>query len=186
VAPANGGDGALISLAQAQGFDAQPTTLSRDDFDKAVAEGGHTVMYRGVVGSDEKSAADIHAEVRDGEYRPGYGIFGNGYYMAPDSDKATSFSDGTPGSVGRYALHADANTVTYENVRSEMDKVYETGWKNLSVESQSVLSDFGRFAMSKGYDAIHVPVGTKMLGGALVQREEYVILNRGALLADSG
>ena len=190
------GDLALIGIAKEQGFDAKPTVMSSDDFDQAVAEGGHSVMYRGINpdsdwrgGREPQSGAEVHTQTRDGDYHPGYGVFGNGYYMATDRAKAESFSDGAPGSVGRYALHKDAKTVTFEDLRSEYGRYFDSQYKTDPMETKGMTTDYGRFAASRGYDAIHVPVGTKMTGGGgggTVQREDWVILNRGALIADSG
>jgi len=189
------GDQALVGLAQQQGFDAPPTVLSSDDFDRAVAEGGHAVMYRGINpesfwGEDKwgkkLSGADVHAQTREGDYQPGYGVFGNGYYFATDKEKAESFSDGQPGSLGRYALAADARVITYEDLLREYGDWFDTDYSSASLETQGMTTDFGRYAAARGYDAIRVPVGTRILGGGTVQREEWVVLNRGALIADRG
>jgi hypothetical protein len=183
----NEGDLALIGLARRQDFDAHPTVVDDAEFDSTVASGGHKPLYRGIVGAEGKTASDIHREVREGTYRPGYGIFGNGYYMAPGRDKAESFSDGTPGSLGRYALNRDAKTITYDELLAEFRERFRSPeWQTTPTASQNILGDFGRFAMARGYDAIHVPAGTKLIGGAQVQREEWVILNRGALIAAAG
>lgn len=187
------GDRALRAIVERQGFDAPPTVVPAAEFDAYVRDGGHTVMYRGVNpesfwGEDKwetkLSAADVHTQLREGDFRPGYGVFGNGTYMAPGRDKAESFGDGTPGSVGTYALHRDARTITYTDLRDRYDReVYSAPDYDLRSAKTGVTQDFGRYAAALGYDAIHVPVGTPMFGGSKVQREEYVILNRGALIA---
>jgi len=188
------GDLALAGVARQQGFDALPTVLSGSEFDRAVAESGHAVMYRGVDPASfwgegkwqKRSGADVHAQLREGDYQPGYGVFGNGYYFATDKQKAESFSDGKPGSLGRYALAADARVIDYEDLRREYGDWFDSDWSSASVETQGVTGDFGRYAASKGYDAIRVPVGTRIPGGGTVQREEWVVLNRGTLIADRG
>lgn len=188
------GDLALIGIARAQGFDARPVVLTSDEFDRAVARGGHAVMYRGInpdsfwgEGKWERaSGAEVHRQFREGEYHPGYGVFGNGYYFATDREKAESFSDGEPGSLGRFALHPDAKIVDYEDLRAEYGEYFDSDYQGDPLETQGATSDFGRFAASRGYDAIRVPVGTRMMGGGKVQREEWVVLNRGALIADGG
>jgi len=191
------GDPAMVALAHAQGFDAHPTKLSDSEFDAEVASGGHTVIYRGTRPPDDMiqfgqqpapgspdSPAGMHEQFRSGSYRPGFGMFGNGFYMAPSHEKAASFSDGSPGSVGRFALHHDAKVVDYEYLLDQFGSVYKgPKWKAASTETKDVISDFGRFAMAKGYDAIRVSAGGKIASGGTVQNEEYVILNRGALLA---
>jgi len=181
-------DLALVALAKKQGFDAHPHVLSSEQFDKAVADDGHTVVYRGLKGAGGKSAADLHDQTRGGAYEPGFGVFGNGYYMAPGRDKAESFSDGTVGSVGRYALDAKARTITYTELDNDFFKYFKSpSWQTDPVEVRGMHGDFGRYALARGFDAIRIPAGTPLAaGGGLVQREEFVILNRGALLADRG
>jgi hypothetical protein len=185
-------DRALVALADEQGFTDRPTSMNSEEFDAVVASGDHVVMFRGVKATDDMTAAEIHAQTREGDYAPGVGVFGNGYYMASGATgeaKAGTFADGTPGSLGRYALRPDARTITYTELRGKFGEYYESGYRRDPLATKAMNVDFGRFAMALGYDAIHVPVGTPLLGGGGtngVQREEYVILNRGMLIADAG
>lgn len=188
------GDLALVGIAREQGFDGPATVMSTEDFDRAVAESGHAVMYRGVNPDsfwgegkwERRTGAEVHAQLREGDYQPGFGVFGNGHYFATDSAKAESFSDGQPGSLGRYALHAQARVIDYTDLLSEYGAFFDSDYSSSPVGTQDVTGDFGRYAASKGYDAIRVPVGTRMSGGGTVQREEWVVLNRTALIADGG
>lgn len=178
------GDKALFAIAARQGFDGPPEVVPSARFDSFVREGGHTPLHRGLKATEDMTAAEIHAETREGRYRPGVGMFGNGYYMAPDLDKAAPFSDGTPGSLGRYALNKDARTITFTEIRGKYGEIADSpGFKRTS-EKAAIIADYGRLAASLGFDAIHVEAGTPMLGGGTVGRTEYVVLNRTALIAE--
>ena len=189
-----GGDLLGEHLAAEQGFDRLPEVISHAEFERRKKDMG-LVLYRGVntTGRAEpgmggefkgKPATEVHDEFRYGRYHMGLGSFGNGTYMTRNSQHAKGYSDLTPGSVARYGLRKDAKIVELPDLIKEYD-AYHKGLPKDSPESE-LYSDLGRFAMGRGYDAIHVPRGSEALGtGPEGAKDQYVILNRGKVIAEA-
>lgn len=182
------GDAGLRAIAKEQGF-GKPVTVSDDEFDRMTKEQGLDVLYRGVKGNEDESvsAADINAQYRNGEYQPGYGIFGNGYYAYGEADKADAehYADGTHGSLARYALAKDAKVVEYTDVKQAWDQNINQKWDTVADSTYTMARDPGRYAALMGYDAIRISAGSN-IGGRTMEKTQYVILNRGATVAAAG
>ena len=180
------GDPGLAAIVHEQGFDAKPTTVSDSEFDRIVQERGAEVFYRGVKGADDLSAADIHGQFRDGEYESGYGIFGNGFYMTPDASVAERYADGTPGSVGRFALDEGARVIDYADLRGRHNETISMRWDTVADSTEILSADPGRFAAMLGYDAVRLSAGSTVPGMGTMSQTQIIILNRGALIAAAG
>jgi hypothetical protein len=130
--------------------------------------------------------AEIHRQLRSGPLRVGIGTFGNGFYMAESRTHAKAYGDKTPESVGRYGLRSDAKVIRWPALLAEMDAYANEhpemrDWR--SVESRAY-GDPGRFAMARGYDAIEIHKGERPGIGAEAAGNQWVILNRTALVSE--
>jgi hypothetical protein len=174
----------LVSIAKRQGFDAKPTKGSVDD---VIANGG-TEIHRGLVPhkASGKSAEDLEGEFKNGEYGPGKGNFGNGYYFttspgvakmyagAPVADKGYNAKPVSGGRVVRAALKPDAKIAHYEDIQKQQKQWFKDKSKNVQHDTHSIgyivpkdktspvvmdgVRDPGHFAALMGYDAIRVPL----------------------------
>jgi hypothetical protein len=152
-----GADRGLAVIANRQGFDGKPQVVSKAEMDKLVAE-GHAEMFRGVVGSYRKSAADMQEDTRSGPAFFGNGMFANGYYFSEDRQVGVDYSDKSPGSVLRGVLIKDANIVSYKEIEAE----HEAFLKSIigrpdAMAMRTTYDDLGRYAAARGYDAIVIP-----------------------------
>jgi ADP-ribosyltransferase exoenzyme/putative peptidoglycan binding protein len=178
------GDPAGERLAGEIGYAGPPQLADPASFDRMVNDGSiGQVLYRGVEeGNYKKTAGEIQREWRVGRYHMGLGTFGNGSYMAVNRAHAKEYADGTPGSFGRFGLRKDARVVKWDDLIREHDD-YHRGTKDGDPERQ-LYGDVGRFAMARGYDAISVPKGTHPGFGAPAGGDQYVVLNRTAVIAE--
>lgn len=192
-------DAALAAIQREQGFDGQPTVLSRKDFRQAARSGEVRELHRGVSTEEQAEA------FRTGElYAGGVGMYGSGTYAATDLSHAREFGDSTM----RIGLRQDARVISYSDLRAEMD-AHVGGMKEIAdidramvreAESASgierigiyaraarrreevggpeyaVSQNPGRFAALRGYDAIDIPDGS---GGP-----QMIILNRTAVIVE--
>jgi len=191
-----GGDLLGEKIAEAQGFDQLPEVVSREEFEQRRGKDIGLVLYRGVntTGRAEpgmggefkgKPASEVHDEFREGRYHMGIGSFGNGTYMTRNSQHAKGYSDLTEGAVARYGLSKDAKIVELPDLIDEHNK-YMEGLPETSRLRRVFGDDIGRYAMSRGYDAIHVPRGSQAIGvGPEGAKDQYVILNRGKVIAEA-
>ena len=191
-----GGDLLGEKIAEAQGFDQLPEVVSREEFEQRRGKDIGLVLYRGVntTGRAEpgmggefkgKPASEVHDEFREGRYHMGIGSFGNGTYMTRNSQHAKGYSDLTEGAVARYGLSKDAKIVELPDLIDEHNK-YMEGLPETSRLRRVFGDDIGRYAMSRGYDAIHVPRGSQALGvGPEGAKDQYVVLNRGKVIAEA-
>lgn len=178
------GDEALFHLAIQQGFDGPATAVSRAEMDTAIrggflGRGAATPMYRGVRPSPDgtRTAAQIHEQVRSGPAHYGLGFSGNGYYMSSSRSEASRYGD-----VARYALHARARVVDLRELDAEQS-AYLASLPQGSA-ARRVFSDPGRYAAARGYDAIKWRRGEET-GKAPGEEDEFIVLNRSALLAEA-
>lgn len=175
-------DRLMSSIAHQQGFDGPPKVVSRAEMDTLVAN-GHTEIFRGVgpgKGPDgaARSAAAIQEQLRSGAAHYGLGQYGNGIYTSTSRDNAEGiYSSGAPGSVARMALHPKAKTVEYGDLSREYQEHLKSGGRDNP--DGHVISDMGRFAAAKGYDAIRVPETAAADGDST-----YVVLNRTAVAVE--
>lgn len=216
-------DNTLAAIGRRQGFDGKPTVGSIDETVKA----GGIEIHRGVVGykgsntMKPQKAAEIVEEFKTGEYEPGTGLYGNGFYFSTSSRVARHYATWNKGDGARLraGLKPGAKVVDYDHLQGEMK-----AWKaEVAPKTQSitdlyakdfktprdqysphmveyVMSDPGRFAAMKGYDAIKVvghqdgapalkgePTATRPGGRhKFSANDQYVILNRTAIVIEEG
>lgn len=183
--------------------------VGADEFDRMRADRQiGLVLYRGVEdGGAGVTAEQIHGEMtRQGKTRLGNGIFGNGWYMATTRRHAEAY-----GLTARYGLRADARTTTWEDLLVEYEQwereqkrklghsiewgdrreaAYtsdKTGTKYPAGDPLIAAygGDLGRFAAARGYDAYRIKKGTSPGVGRPAAGNQWVVLNRGALIADT-
>ncbi|MEU2042632.1 MFS transporter [Nocardia niwae] len=181
-------DPAMAYIARAQGFDSLPVHATPEEIDALVAAGDHE-LFRGV--RDPRYAV----ELRSGRYLtgvPGSSSFGIGIYASTDSEVALGYSDDRSDGVIRMALPRSARTIDFSRLQEEMnaeisalddeEQTLAAGEQNPEVRARrgelavkrEILSDAGRYAAVRGYDAYYV----REDGAADV----WVILNRSAVV----
>lgn len=170
-------------LAAEQGFDGPPHVVTSDEFAEMRRRGEfRTVLFRGVGGgSKAMPAEEVHREWRAGRYRHGLGTFGNGTYMAVRRAHAAEY-----GEVAQFGLRKTARVITWDMLLKEMEQ-----WSrrvrakdNYDEDPEwNLYGDPGRYAMARGYDAIFVPKGSKPGLGREAGGDQYVILNRTAMVS---
>ena len=201
-------DPVLEEIAYEQWGGAAATPVGAAELDRMRAERQvGIILYRGVEdGGGGVTAGQIHDQMHQpGKIRLGNGIFGNGWYMATTRRHAESY-----GVTARYGLRADARTTTWEDLLVEYaqwereqqqrlgrpvewddrrEVAYESRHGTIYPPGDPVIaafgSDLGRFAAARGYDAYRVKKGTSPGIGAPAGGNQWVILNRGALVADT-
>lgn len=131
-------------------------------------------------------------DYRSGPLRGGNGTFGNGTYMAAGRRHAAAYADGSPDSLGKFGLRADAKVVRWPDLSKEFeDWFYETfGEKPDYLEYRKrpeyeAFGDIGAWATARGYDAIHILKGEKPGFGLEAKGEQYNVLNRAALIGEA-
>lgn len=137
--PAGGDDQALVEIRRAQGFDGLPDVVSKADFDRAVSAGDVVETWRGVNGGKANEYAEAF---RSGDLHPGWGVYGNGTYVANDREQAElaagRFEPGsTEGALLRIGLTSDANVISIEMLRAEM-KAYDRKNASRMVEAEEL------------------------------------------------
>lgn len=170
----------LATIADLQGFSGKPESVTKSEMSGLAKGGSHYILYRGVsstassgwrhknTGGSAKTAKQIQDELRDGDAYYGVGVYGNGYYFSTDRMTAVGYSDRTTGSVVRAALPKYAKIGQYNALAAEVQKLM--GHPAASLDNREVFADVGRYAASRGYDAL-------VVGGY----GYYVVLNRSIL-----
>jgi hypothetical protein len=175
------GDGALARILAEQGFDGAPELVDE-------LPTGLLPLYRGVdpgmaewdVGG--LTGAAMNEQFRTGGLFPGLGLYGNGTYFSISREVAevyggAGYGDLPPGNILVAALRPDARVIDYDELLAEIRR------EGLS---ESVLADPGRYAASRGYDAIRVDGHTDGSDVADASGRDhftqYVVLNRRALV----
>lgn len=176
-------DNVLVNIGTMQGFDALPTTMSKKKMDAFIKNGGGKAIYRGVV-DGKVSAKNILKSFRSGDYQPGKGLYGNGFYFSESESVASQFAGGIAENLVRVALKKDARVITLTDLYGLIKvsgKNREFGGKMGSIR------DPGRYAAMLGYDAIYV---TNEFDGGIdsdgnsTREPQYVVLNRTALVVE--
>ena len=167
-------DPVLEGLCKEQGFDGLSTVVSKDEMDKIIKE-GHTELFRGLA-SDQKIDVDTHI---NGKHFTGRGMYGNGIYTAygdGNFDEAIKYSEGNVhGGVVRLALDKDARILDLSgkeayNLMEDYLKSDRLVSEDIEFAKRLVLSDPGKLAVARGYDAIRI------------EEEGYlIVLNRSAM-----
>lgn len=184
------GDPILARVASKQGFDGKPAVGSNEQLDAAIAEGGVELWrgYNAWADSNDRIAgpADIRRvqrEWREGEYKAGNGIYGQGVYTSVNSWTASTFSyghdwNGDSGvlkwSTQRMVLSPEARVVDWDDPALDAWPEFKFG--------AALGWDRGRAAAALGYDAMRIPAGED--DGSGEDDVQYVLFNRTALLVE--
>lgn len=204
----SGGDALLGAVLEHQGFNGKPDVVSPDEMDAYVTTGKEKQGYRGF---DDGNGYDT--AFMSGKNYPGYGIYGNGTYVAMQKGSDASgakteaggyaVAHGTDGAVLRLSLKKGANIGKYTDLQTEMNNEWRqvqsklrtvrasmnaTPFSDPSYASlkrqesdlklqESVYSNVGRYAASKGLDGYKVNQSHNGSG----RTAYHVILNRTAL-----
>lgn len=191
LAAAAGGrqDLALAQIYRQQGFDGRPAEVGWEYIDEIVySDDGSRRLFRGV-----SNLSDV-TDFKSGEtHFPGTGDYGNGTYATTDYDRAlVVYAHEQEDQLMEMVLRPGPRTVSYHDLYEEQKKALEPIDSELTrllddstaaatirreelEEKKFILSDRGRFAAIKGYDAYTVDDGT------VGPHEEWVILNRTAV-----
>jgi hypothetical protein len=200
------GDPVIGIVASAQAFDRLPVVGTQQELDDAVAAGG-VELWRGYQPagydrhddeSNEQAIARYVREWREGEYKAGNGIYGQGVYMSVDREAAKGFAmygarygydrdpdddlltsphgRGDRRSLQRQVLSPDARVISWNDPRLAAAGAFR--WDTPG------MWDRGRLAAALGYDAMIVPEGQD--DGSGLDRTQYVVFNRTALLVEDG
>lgn len=139
-----------------------PQVVSREDFDKYVADSGAVVCYRGVKDIDSMTGENMQFQMAYNTQEPyfGDGIFGDGLYFSTRKDTAESYAGRAE--IATCAVRPDANILEYGSPEHDKAK------KRVQTTDDSVA------ALCAGYDVIHKKQGSN--------EDYYVILNRAALV----
>jgi len=170
------GDEALYHIAVTQGFDALPETLTAVEMDERIRQGA-TELFRGIEHTRDGrlSAGEMHRQVREGPVFYGLGFAGNGIYAGNVRSTAAEY-----GFTGRYALRPDARVVDFRELQEEQEQYLASVGRDTVLGR--VYADAGRYAAARGYDAIRWRRGDE---SGQPGKHEYIVLNRGTLLADA-
>lgn len=181
-------DYTLKEMYRMTGYDGLPTMLSQSEYDKMVASGQITDLYRTVRGQGGVSGQVYVQDFRTGDYFAGKGLYGNGTYFTPSKSYAESYG----GELIQAGLRSDAKVVSYSDLQELMKQnsgldtyrqaLFERGWSEKDVSLLDAFQkmdrinaqEIGKFAVSMGYDAID-------LGTMPHTFPEVIVLNRTAL-----
>ncbi|MGW4720999.1 hypothetical protein [Nocardia sp. NPDC004260] len=189
------GDPALAQILRRQGFDGLPRLVDAEGMREAV-EGGWTEMSRGV-----RRLQDVEEFKTADSFVPGRGGYGSGTYVfgrepgknEPDSahlremakDWSGDPTGADPGGVIHMAMHPEALTTDLRSLTAQRDaelasidaelrQAPERSARRTELdERKNVLSDVGRYAASRGYDAYRIN-----------DMYVWVVLNRTALIVE--
>lgn len=167
----------LAFIVRGQGFDAKPQVNTREEIDRAVAD-GWIETWRGVGLYDGPiQPSEVNRGLRFGPFEPGRGIYGNGVYVSVrrntaetfrGRDPKTDFPSGPgpdfgpedyegeerPDSLLRIAIDPKARMADYDELRQEVQN-WAAGAEEHSSEA-NVFADVGRYAAARGYDVMLV------------------------------
>lgn len=172
----------LKTIADLQGFSGLPEVVTKSEMAKLANSGNYTILYRGVKATRRssswsaaplagpKTAKQIQDEMRRGNAYYGVGVYGNGYYSTPSRSTAVGYSDGTAGSVIRFALPTSAKMGDYNKLSAEAMKLYQHN--KATMETKDVFADVGRYAAARGYDALRVTSGIVVLNRTILKIQD--------------
>ena len=176
------GDSALNGILDAQGFNGVPQVVGPDGM-RAAIDSGWEPLWRGVGGAPGLSPEEVAEQYRSGPMRAGFGTHGNGVYFASDLNRAVVESYGS--ATIRAALSPQARVVDSQDLREEMERS-GLGWGSLrrggGSPKQVVLADAGRYAATRGYDAIVHRMQDLRTGRW--EPAEIIVLNRTATIVE--
>lgn len=174
----------LNAIQNRMGYNALPTLVKTESVLDDLATQGWKKVYRGIGRGgkrDEEFAAKSVQAFKTGEHYAGNGIYGNGTYTTNKLDTAMLYAEGKTSGLLKMAISPKAKIIdvielqemTRANLLAAANKRgFATIQQFMSkdYDRYTILSDIGRFAASKGYDAISVPQGSEQV--------YYVVLNR--------
>jgi hypothetical protein len=197
--PSDPEDQYTSAIVREQGFDGQPHVVSRAELDQYVL-GGEVEIFRGLVGDEQRTAAQYARQFRYGVFFVGRGAYGSGTYTSETLDDARAFADGPDDVVVRKTLKRAARVGAgealalasraelrweIEQLRSGLlvarDEAIRQGNTQAARLAQARydqgvaiaagrLSNLGRYAAYLGYDALYFE-----------RHGYYLILNRTAV-----
>lgn len=153
-------DVGIQHVGRMQGFDAPATKVSKAEMDDLVKNGALEI-HRGVhepYYGDPISVNDVLSTADDGEYQPGHGIYGNGWYFSVNPNVADIYG-GDAGLGMRAALKPDAKLIEYDEALKLMSKERTSLTQEDGIHPEFTNGwgrDVGRWAVTKGYDGISV------------------------------
>lgn len=147
----------MVTVGKRQGFDGPATVVTKQEMDDLLADGrGSTEFWRGGVTTTPEAADAFADSMRRGEYGPGVGNYGNGYYYSTDKWVAEQYAGDTDKAeksvLVRAALKPNARVIDYEQALERMATEEQRDPSPYSLWA----GDVGRWAISKGYDAYTV------------------------------
>lgn len=158
-------DRVMTDIARKSGADGKPTVLSSAEF-----EAQARVVTRRGFGNGR--AAD---QFLDGDYEPGVGLKGNGFYSTQNLDEGNQYAtkldgDAKGGRTLSLGLREDARIISIDDLDAQMEVLGDRvpDWYR---------DDPNRWALAQGYDAVHVP---------RKRGDWYIMLNRASVLVDGG
>jgi SPP1 gp7 family putative phage head morphogenesis protein len=150
------GDGVLAQLYIRRGFDGLPTVIDEDAFDELI-DAGASPLYRGLSGSRAGTAEELLEALRNGEYFPGFGVYGNGTYSSFNFSDAWGYANRETSNVLRMIMDPSANVVRYDDLVMEWRTFLRSDeFDRLSDAAKLLVEDIGRYAVARGYDGIDV------------------------------
>jgi hypothetical protein len=111
----------MESIYHSQSFDEKPEVLDQKEFNKAVRQGGLTVLYRGLKtsgGRAQSAKTQYSDQFKYSDYFGGLGIYGNGTYASKDLGDAKSyggFGTYSEGDVIKMAIRPEAKIVDHDD-----------------------------------------------------------------------
>lgn len=185
------GDPIIGRIASKHGFDGKPAVGTNQELDAAIAEGG-LELWRGYNKWIDRRTTDFvdieqvrraQTEWREGEYKAGNGIYGQGVYTSVNSWTGSAYSFG-------HDWNGDSGVLkwtTQRMVLSPEARVIDWDDPALGALPQFKFDasdnwDRGRMAAALGYDAMRIPEGND--DGSGEDDVQYVIFNRTALLVE--
>jgi hypothetical protein len=127
------GDGELGYLYKMQGYDGLPSTVTQAEFDILEKNGEVRRCYRGVSDSMNGNASDFVNQFKYGEHYPGYGMYGNGTYLAEYTgnsnawDTAYSYASNVSNNIMTVGVKADARIINKYDLNKVINCVVNGG-----------------------------------------------------------
>lgn len=178
----------LNAIQEKMGFNELPKLVDNTEI-YGLKKQGWIDVYRGIGNGGKKDvefAQKAIQEFKTGQNFPGNGIYGNGTYTSNSIQTALGYGDNSMSNVMHIAISPEAKIIDISDLREMMTKELEEIAKSEGLKDfkelfageyrkkYEILSDRGRYAASKGFDAIKVNM-LKEIGS---REDYYVVLNR--------
>lgn len=172
--PHEAGDPTLAKIYQKQGFNAAPQQVSQAQYDQLIQD-GQPNLYRGFDGENGQSHMDQF--INGATHFAGRGVNGNGSYSTTSKQNASAYSNHA---LLNFTLSKDANVVSEGSLESEMRATANSLGSGNAVKA--LLSDAGRYAALRGYDAISIKNPLEGFDPFHLVGSTYIVLNRGKVV----